>query len=93
MTAIMEIQWRRSFASPLCFHAGQLFPYQAQIRRLPSKMLDLGLDACQNAIDPLDRDREPDRLSGKCLPAFLTVHHAHRCLGKTGYVVVLWFYH
>lgn len=32
---------------------------------MPLKILDLGPDACQNAIGPLDGDREPDRLSEK----------------------------
>ena len=65
VTTMMERQWRRSFASLLCLHAEQLFPHQSQIYPMPSKMLDLGLAACQNEIDPLDGDRELDRFSGK----------------------------
>ncbi len=52
-TAIMQIRWRRSFASPLCFNAGQLPPHRPQIYPILPKSLDLCLDVCQNAIDLL----------------------------------------
>ena len=81
---MMEIRQGRSFASPLVFHAGQLRPYQSQIYPMPPKMLDLGLDASQNAIDLLNRGREPDRHSVECLRAFLAVHQSPRGLGYTG---------
>lgn len=87
MTAIMEIQWRRSFASPLCFHAGQLHPHSSQTYPVSPKILNLCMDVCQNAIDLLNRDREPNRPPVKCLLDFLTVHQAHRCLGYTEHIV------
>ena len=72
------MSWRRrSFASPLCFHVGQLRSHQFQIYPMLPKMLDLCLDVCQNAINLLNRDREPDRPPVKCLLVFFTVHQAH----------------
>ena len=88
---MMKIRWRRSLASPLCFHTGQLHPHQSQIDPILPKMLELSLEVFQNAIDLLNRDREPDRPPVNGLSAFLTVAHAHRCLGQTEYVVGLWF--
>ncbi|HSF67730.1 MAG TPA: hypothetical protein VLA67_09930 [Nitrospiraceae bacterium] len=67
----MEIRWRRSFASPRCFRGGQLTGHQPQTYRILPKSLDLYLDVCQNAVDLLNRDREPDRPPVNRLPAFL----------------------
>jgi len=90
--AMLPIRLRRSFASPLGFHAGQLHPHQSQICPILPKSFDLCLDACQNAIDPLDRDRESGRSPVNGLSAFLTVQQAHRCLGYTSLIVVRWFH-
>jgi hypothetical protein len=77
-TAIRKIRWHCSFTSPFCFYGVQLSPHQPKICSLTPKKLDLCLDVCQNTIDLLNRDREPDRSPMNCLPAFLAVHYAHR---------------
>lgn len=61
---------RCSFTSPFCSHGGQLPPRQSKLCLLTPDKLDLCLDVCQNAIDLLNRDREPDRFPMNWLSVF-----------------------
>jgi hypothetical protein len=58
---------RGSVSSPVGFHDGQLYPEQSHLHPMPLKIPSLHLNACQNAIDHLNRDRKPAWRPVKCV--------------------------